>query len=79
MRVSPFVSGAAVGLVAGAVTSMLAAGAMLNPSVQRSAKHTVRKAEHAMHHAADNSLAVYWVRDAEAKRMDTPSGGFHPL
>ena len=55
MRVSPFVSGAAAGLVAGAVTSMLAAGAMLNPSVQRGAKHTMRKAEHAMHHAADNA------------------------
>ena len=55
MRVSPFVSGAAVGMAAGAVASMLAAGAMLNPSVQRSAKHTLRRAEHAVHHAADSA------------------------
>ena len=52
MRVSSFVSGIATGAVAGAVVSMVAAGAMLNPSVKRSAQHAANKAEHAMHKAA---------------------------
>ena len=34
MRVSPFISGIATGAVAGAVVSMVAAGAMMNPSVR---------------------------------------------
>ena len=38
--------------VAGAVVSMMAAGAMMNPSVRRSAQHAASKAEHAMHKAA---------------------------
>ena len=33
--------------------SMVAAGAMLNPSMRRNAKHAAHKAEHAMHRAAD--------------------------
>ena len=52
MRVSPFISGIATGAVAGAVVSMVAAGAMMNPSVRRSAQHAANKAEHAMHKAA---------------------------
>lgn len=54
MRVTPFVSGIATGAVAGAVVSMVAAGAMMNPSVRRSAQHAANKAEHAMHKAARN-------------------------
>lgn len=54
MRVSPFISGIATGAVAGAVVSMMAAGAMMNPSVRRSAQHAANKAEHAMHKAANN-------------------------
>ena len=46
MRISPFVSGIAT-------VSMVAAGAMLNPSMRRNAKHAAHKAEHAMHRAAD--------------------------
>ena len=53
MRISPFVSGIATGAMAGAVFSMVAAGAMLNPSMRRSAQHAARKAEHAMHKTAD--------------------------
>lgn len=53
MRISPFVSGIATGAMAGAVISMVAAGAMLNPSMRRNAKHAAHKAEHAMHRAAD--------------------------
>lgn len=53
MRISPFVSGIATGAMAGAVVSMVAAGAMLNPSMWRSAQHAARKAEHAVHKAAD--------------------------
>ena len=53
MRISPFVSGIATGAMAGAVVSMVAAGAMLNPSMRRNAKHAARKVEHAMHRAAD--------------------------
>ena len=52
MHVSPFISGIATGAVAGAVVSMRAAGAMMNPSVRRSAQHAASKAEHAMHKAA---------------------------
>lgn len=52
MHVSPFISGIATGAVAGAVVSMMAAGAMMNPSVRRSAQHAANKAEHAMHKAA---------------------------
>lgn len=54
MRVSPFVSGIATGAVAGAVVSMMAAGAMMNPSVRRSVQHAANKTEHAMHKAANN-------------------------
>ena len=54
MRVSPFISGIATGAVAGAVVSMMATGAMMNPSVRRSAQHAANKAEHAMHKAANN-------------------------
>ena len=54
MRITPFVSGIATGAVAGAVVSMMAAGAMMNPSVRRSAQHAANKAEHAMHKAANN-------------------------
>ena len=50
MRISPFVSGIATGAMAGAV---VAAGAMLNPSMRRSAQHAARKAEHAVHKTAD--------------------------
>lgn len=39
--------------MAGAVVSMVAAGAMLNPSMRRSAQHAARKAEHVVHKAAD--------------------------
>ena len=53
MRISPFVSGIATGAMAGAVVSMVAAGAMLNPSMRRSAQHAAHKAEHAMHKTAD--------------------------
>lgn len=53
MRISPFVSGIATGAMVGAVVSMVAAGAMLNPSMRRSAQHAARKAEHAMHKTAD--------------------------
>ena len=53
MRISPFVSGIATGAMAGAVVSMVAAGAMLNPSMRRSAQHAARKAEHAMHKTED--------------------------
>ena len=53
MRISPFVSGIATGAMAGAVVSMVAAGAMLNPSMRRNAKHAAHKAEPAMHGAAD--------------------------
>lgn len=53
MRISPFVSGIATGAMAGAVVSMVAAGAMLNPLMRRSAQHAARKAEHAMHKTAD--------------------------
>ena len=49
MRISPFVSGIATGAMAGAVVSMVAAGAMLNPSMRRSAQHAARKAGHASH------------------------------
>lgn len=52
MKVSSFVSGIATGAMAGAVVSMMAAGAMMNPSVRRSVKHTAAKADHAMHRAA---------------------------
>nr|WP_297171858.1 hypothetical protein [uncultured Agathobaculum sp.] len=52
MHLSPFVSGIATGAIAGAVVSMMAAGAMMNPSVRRSAQHVASKAEHAMHKAA---------------------------
>ena len=52
MHVSPFISGSATGAVAGAVVSMMAAGAMMNPAVRRSAQHAASKAEHAMHKAA---------------------------
>ena len=54
MRVSPFVTGMATGALAGAVVSMMAAGAMLSPSVRRSAQHAAGKAENAMHKAADS-------------------------
>lgn len=54
MRISSFISGIATGAVAGAVVSMMAAGAMMNPSVRRSAQHAAGKAEHAMHKAANN-------------------------
>lgn len=54
MRISPFVSGIATGAMAGAVVSMVAAGAMLNPSMRRSAGHAMKKTEHAMHKAADS-------------------------
>ena len=47
MRISPFVSGIATGAMAGAVVSMVTAGAMLNPSMRRNAKHAAHKAEHA--------------------------------
>lgn len=53
MRITPFVSGIATGAVAGAVVSMMAAGAMMNPSVRRSVQHAANKTEHAMHKAAD--------------------------
>ena len=53
MRISPFVSGIATGAMAGAVVSMVAAGAMLNPSMRRRAKHEERTEEHAMHKTAD--------------------------
>ncbi len=53
MRISPFVSGIATGAMAGAVVSMVAAGAMLNPSMRRSAQHAAHKAEDAMHKTAD--------------------------
>lgn len=53
MRISPFISGIATGAMAGAVVSMVAAGAMLNPSMRRSAQHAAHKAEHAMHKTAD--------------------------
>lgn len=53
MRISPFVSGIATGAMAGAVVSMVAAGAMLNPSMRRSAQHAAHKAKHAMHKTAD--------------------------
>lgn len=52
MRVSSFVSGIATGAVAGAVVSMMAAGAMMNPSVRKSAQHAARKTEHAVNKAA---------------------------
>ena len=52
MHVSPFISGIATGAVAGAVVSMMAAGAMMNPAVRRSAQHPASKAAHAMHKAA---------------------------
>ena len=42
MRISPFVSGIATGAMAGAVVSMVAAGAMLNPSMRRNAKHAAQ-------------------------------------
>lgn len=54
MRITPFVSGIATGAVAGAVVSMVAAGAMLNPTVRRSAQHMANKAERTMHKAADS-------------------------
>lgn len=54
MHVSPFVSGIATGAVAGAVVSMVAAGAMLNPTVRRNAQHMARRAEHSVHKAAHN-------------------------
>ena len=53
MRISPIVSGIAPGAIARAVESKVAAGAMLNPSMRRNAKHAAHKAEHAMHRAAD--------------------------
>ena len=51
MKVSPFVSGVATGAVAGAVMSLVAAGAMLNPSLRHSAEHAANRAEHAVHRA----------------------------
>ena len=51
MKVSPFVSGVATGAVAGAGMSLVAAGAMLNPSLRHSAEHAANRAEHAVHRA----------------------------
>lgn len=70
MRISPFVSGIATGAMAGAVVSMVAAGAMLNPSMRRNAKHAAHKAEHAMHRrrpvedlASGKEVRHFWARD----------------
>jgi len=54
MKLSTFVSGIATGAVAGAVVSVMAAGAMMNPSVRRSAQNATRKASHAVQKAAEN-------------------------
>ena len=54
MRISPFVSGIATGAMAGAVVSMVAAGAMLNPSMRRKCASTRRvRRSMPMHRAAD--------------------------
>ena len=41
-------TGLTAGLAAGAVASMMAAGAMMNPSVRRQVNRTARKAENQM-------------------------------
>ena len=43
MRVSPFISGIAIGAVAGAVVSMVAGGRDDEPSVRRSAQHAATR------------------------------------
>ena len=52
MRTGALMTGLTAGLAAGAVASMMAAGAMMNPSVRRQVNRTARKAENQMHQLA---------------------------
>lgn len=52
MRITPFISGIVTGVAAGAVVSIMAAGAMMNPTVRKNVQHSARKAESAVHKAA---------------------------
>ncbi len=54
MRVTPFISGIVTGVTAGAVVSMMAAGAMMNPTVRKNTRQATRKVGNTMHKAADN-------------------------
>ncbi len=54
MRVAPFISGIATGAVAGAVVSIMAAGAMMNPTVRKNAQNATKKVGHTVQKAADN-------------------------
>ncbi len=54
MRVTPFISGIATGAVAGAVVSMMAAGAMMSPAVRKNAQHATKKIGNTVQKAADN-------------------------
>lgn len=45
-------TGLTAGLAAGAVASMMAAGAMINPSVRRKVSRTAQQAENKMHQIA---------------------------
>jgi len=54
MRVAPFISGIATGAVAGAVVSIMAAGAMMNPTVRKNAQNTTKKVGHTVQKAADS-------------------------
>lgn len=52
MRSSSLITGLTAGLAAGAVASMMAAGAMMNPTVRKKVNHTARHAEGQMHQLA---------------------------
>ncbi len=54
MRVAPFISGIATGAIAGAVVSVMAAGAMMNPTVRKNAQATTKKVGHTVQKAADS-------------------------
>ena len=54
MRMTPFVSGVAAGLAAGAVASAMAAGAMQNTQTRRAVKRTAHQMGDAARHAENN-------------------------
>ncbi len=54
MRVAPFISGIATGAVAGAVVSVMAAGAMMNPTVRKNAQSATKKVGNTVQKAADS-------------------------
>ena len=90
MRISPFVSGIATGAMAGAVVSMVAAGAMLNPSMRRNAKHDAQggRPGGGFHRVKRFAISGREISHAAACGERAPSGagtkrvdtyGFYPL